>query len=232
MIVVTYNMRRGGADRTHWARLLAAHRADVIFAQEALPPAEHLDRVVWRPAGTNRWGTAVFAAAGRVRPIPLVDAAGWAVGADVPHPWRHGRRLAVFSLHVPHGPGGYSAQTDRLLDAIVTAAEDREVFIGGDFNIAISPGGVMRPDTRRELAVRARLAGELGLVNCWSAANPEAVPAQTLRWTGNPAVAYHCDGLFAPAGWRDRLVGCRVLAGPDWDRLSDHNPVVAEFAGG
>lgn len=67
------------------------------------------------------------------------------------------------------------------------------------------------------------------LVNCWAAANPGRPPDQTLRWTGDPGVPYHCDGVFVPAGWRDRLLSCAVLAGDEGEALSDHNPVVARF---
>ena len=46
---------------------------------------------------------------------------------------------------------------------------------------------------------------------------------------GGPAIAtpYHCDGIVAPGSWRPRLVRCEVIAGPVWEVLSDHNPVVA-----
>jgi hypothetical protein len=33
-----------------------------------------------------------------------------------------------------------------------------------------------------------------------------------------------------PAAWRARLASCRVVTGSKWARLSDHNPIVAEFA--
>jgi hypothetical protein len=78
--------------------------------------------------------------------------------------------------------------------------------------------------------IQARLADEFGLLNCWQAANPNQPLCQTLRWTGNRTIPYHCDGLFVPKAWRERLESCVVLAGDEWDRLSDHNPVVASFS--
>jgi hypothetical protein len=59
--------------------------------------------------------------------------------------------------------------------------------------------------------------------------HPGSPLAQTLRWSGNRSTPYHCDGIFAPRALRDRLLKCEVLAGPPWERLSDHNPVLAEF---
>ncbi len=66
-------------------------------------------------------------------------------------------------------------------------------------------------------------------MNCWQAANPGIEPVQTLRWTVDPNTPYHCDGLFVPKRWQDKLVRCDVLAGDGWNQLSDHNPVVAQF---
>ena len=118
----------------------------------------------------------------------------------------------------------------RLLDRIGKVARGREVVIGGDFNISVSHApGSWRPTRKGELAIQARLADEFGLVNCWQAANPGRPPDQTLRWTGNRTTPYHCDGVFVPKGWADRLESCEVLAGDEWDHLSDHNPVVARF---
>jgi hypothetical protein len=54
--------------------------------------------------------------------------------------------------------------------------------------------------------------------------------AQTLRYVKDPVVPYHCDGLFGPASWRPALRSCAVAAGPEWEALSDHNPVVATLA--
>jgi len=74
------------------------------------------------------------------------------------------------------------------------------------------------------------MAGEFDLIPCWQVMHPRTPLAQTLRWTGNRATPYHCDGIFAPRAWRPRLSRCEVIAGPEWDRLSDHNPVLAVFA--
>ena len=79
-------------------------------------------------------------------------------------------------------------------------------------------------------ADQVRLAEEFGLHNCWQTANPDQPLSQTLRWTGDRTIPYHCDGIFVPRSWKDRLKSCDVIAGEEWNRLSDHNPVVACFS--
>lgn len=105
------------------------------------------------------------------------------------------------------------------------------MIIGGDFNLAISEAraGTDRKPTKAEKAIHQRLRDELGLVNCWRLANPTAPLAQTLRWSRNPTIAFHIDGLFVPLGWSRHLRGCSVIAGDEWQRLSDYNHVVAEY---
>ena len=103
-----------------------------------------------------------------------------------------------------------------LMDEIRELAAGRAVVIGGDFNVPVghSPGPA-RPTSKQEVAIQARLADEFGLVNCWRAANPSRPLCQTLRWTGNRTTPYHCDGLFVPRAWADRLVSCVVPAGDE-----------------
>jgi endonuclease/exonuclease/phosphatase family metal-dependent hydrolase len=118
-----------------------------------------------------------------------------------------------------------------ILDRLAVLADDADLVLGGDFNIAV---GYRRPEDpirflNGERAVLDRLKNEFGLVSCWQFANPNRPLAQTLRWTGNPSAPYHCDGIFVPQSWLPHLASCRVVRGPRWTELSDHNPVVAEF---
>lgn len=240
--VATYNLLKGGSARAHWLTLIERHGVGLLLVQESYPPAEHLPasrypdaagRTVWERVGETGWGSGVYSHTGRVTPVPVPGFSGWVVGAEVTRAgWQAGSRdpLLAFSVHAPAGPGGYHGQMNRILDAIRTAAGGRAVLIGGDFNVSVTDGpGAWRPMTRAERAIQARLADEFGLVNCWAAAHPGEPPAQTLRWTGGRTTPYHCDGLFVPRAWADRLTGCEVLAGGGWDALSDHNPVVARF---
>jgi hypothetical protein len=242
MRIATYNLRKGGSRRVHWLRMVEGHGVDLLLAQESYAPDEHLPpplhpdarrRAAWEAAGSNGWGSAVFSAGGSVTPVAVEGFAGWVVGADVRGaPWQAGFAdpLRAFSVHAPSGEGRYVGQVNRILDEIKKLARGRAVVIGGDFNVIVSDGpGCERPPSRRERAIQERLAEEFGLANGWQAANPGRAPPQTLRWAGAPATAYHCDGLFVPRAWADRLESCVVLAGGEWNDLSDHNPVVTQF---
>jgi endonuclease/exonuclease/phosphatase family metal-dependent hydrolase len=243
MRVATYNMLKGGTKRVHWLKLITENDVDLLLAQESGPQDRHVPLLthphlqgqsVWDMAAPNRWGSAIFTKTGAIKQLLIPTFNGWVVGAEITRPtWRRkgNRSLAVFSVHVPYGKGGYVGQANALLDEIARLAAGKDVIIGGDFNLSISP--VSRADTpmpTRNAAIHARLAEEFGLMNCWQEANPGRQPAQTLRWTGNRTIPYHCDGIFAPARWRKRLQSCCVLSGEEWDQLSDHNPVIATFA--
>jgi endonuclease/exonuclease/phosphatase family metal-dependent hydrolase len=169
-----------------------------------------------------------------VKRVPVPNFSGWVVGAEISG--ASGRigfadPLLAFSVHAPSKGEAYWKQVNKLLDEIKKLAVDREVVIGGDFNLAVSHWpGTQRPTGKQDLAIQARLTDEFGLFNCWQAANPNKSPCQTLRWTGDRTIPYHCDGIFVPKSWRNRLKSCVVLAGDEWNRLSDHNPVVACFS--
>ena len=139
----------------------------------------------------------------------------------------------VFSVHAPSRGESYAKQVNKLLDEIARIADGREVLLGGDFNLTVSRGTDSdRPVSQPDSAIHSRLDYEFGLLNCWRTANPDRPLPQTLRWTGDRTIPYHCDGLFVPKAWKDRLSSCEVLSGVEWDSLSDHNPVVASFAEG
>jgi endonuclease/exonuclease/phosphatase family metal-dependent hydrolase len=242
MKLATYNILKGGSQRVQWVRMIEDLGVDLLLVQESYPHHEHLPqlrypdamrRSAWQRADGNRWGSAVFSRSGSVKSVSVPHFAGWVVGAEITGAlWQAeiADPLLVFSVHAPSGAGAYWKVVNKLLDKIKRVAARREVVIGGDFNISVSHSpGPERPTCRQDVAIQARLAEEFGLVNCWQVANPGQPLHQTLRWTGNRTIPYHCDGIFVPKAWRDRLVSCVVLTGEDWERLSDHNPVVASF---
>jgi endonuclease/exonuclease/phosphatase family metal-dependent hydrolase len=243
MQIATYNILKGGKQRVHWVKMIEDYGVDLLLVQESYPHQEHLppllypgaqSRSAWEMVERNGWGSAVFSGTGTVKPVPVPGFSGWVVGAEISGAsWQAGTAgpLLAFSVHAPSGMGGYPKQVNKLLDEIKKVAGGREVVIGGDFNLTVShfPGSE-RPTPKQDLAIQARLSNAFGLLNCWQAANPGQPLHQTLRWTNDPSIPYHCDGIFVPKAWGDRLVSCVVLAGEEWDRLSDHNPVVACFS--
>jgi exonuclease III len=242
MRIATYNILRGGSQRVHWVKMIEDHSVDLLLLQESYAHDEHLPPLrfpdartqsVWQPVEHGRWGSVVFSRTGALARVTVPGFSGWVVGAKICRAsWQSGLcdSILAFSVHVPSRGESYCKQVNRMLDELLPLARRKQVIIGGDFNIAVSnwPGSE-RPASKRDLAIHSRLADEFGLINCWQEANPNQPLQQTLRWTGDRTIPYHCDGLFVPKGWKNRLQSCVVLAGDEWSRLSDHNPVVAEF---
>jgi endonuclease/exonuclease/phosphatase family metal-dependent hydrolase len=242
MKIATYNILKGGKHCVHWVRMVEDYGVDLLLVQESYPHHEHLpplmnpyaeNQSAWEMVEGNGWGSAVYSATGSVKPVPVPGFTGWVVGAEISGAsWQAviADPLLAFSVHAPSKRESYQRQVNKLLDEIKNVAAGREVIIGGDFNLTVSHWpGPERPTCKQDLAIQARLAEEFGLLNCWQATNPDQPLCQTLRWTGDRTIPYHCDGIFVPKSWRDRFQSCVVLAGEDWDRLSDHNPVVACF---
>jgi hypothetical protein len=240
MRIATYNILKGGSQRVHWVKMIEDHSVDLLLVQESYSHGEHLpplhypkarSRSAWEMVERRGWGSGVFSRSGSVKPISVAGFSGSVVGAKITGASWHRDPLLAFSIHAPVFKGSYSKPANKILDKIKRIAHNRGIIIGGDFNLTVSNWhGSERPVSKQNLAIQARLAEEFGVVNCWQEANPDQPLHQTLRWTGNRAIPYHCDGLFVPMTWKDRLQSCSVLAGDEWNRLSDHNPVVACFS--
>lgn len=242
MRIVSYNFLRAGSLKRsgHWSRVIRNLKADLVLAQECRPPQsspgerfryDEDDAFAWQPAGTRGWGTGLLARSASLVPIGIPDYDGWVVGGEIRNtPWS-GRPLIVFSVHGPVGERGYMRTMQHILDRVALFRNHADLVLGGDFNVAVGYRGPRDPIRflRGERDILDRLTNEFDLVSCWQAANPNRPLAQTLRWMGNPSAPYHCDGIFAPRSWLSRLKSCRVVRGSRWTKLSDHNPVIADF---
>ena len=235
----TYNILKGGAKRCHWQRLIEDHQVDLLFIQESYPHDEHLPPLlfpqhrgssVWASAPPNKWGSGVFSSSGTLSRLNLPSYDGWVVGGLLRNAaWLPDcDEIHVFSLHAPPGEGRYPGQVNRILDEISEIAKGSDVIIAGDFNLTVSfcEDASIKSSN---IAIHERLADEFGLMNCWSEANPGQPLAQTLRWSRDRTIPFHCDGIFVPQRWKPLLKSCVVLSGQEWEELSDHNPVIAHF---
>jgi len=236
--IVTWNFLSGGSVRraAHWELIRDRLAPDVLFAQECRPdPAagDWADRL-WARAVGRGWGTGLYVANGAISRIPVPGFTGWVTGGEVDRrKWPTRRPLRVFSIHCPPGQHGYVKTMGRILDRLAPIARAADLVLGGDFNVA---AGARRADelvrmSNGERQLLDRLSVEFRLIACWQTMHPAVALAQTLRWTGNRSLPYHCDGIFVPARWRDRLDSCEVVRGLEWERLSDHNPVFAVLRG-
>ena len=242
MKLATYNILKGGSHRVHWTKMIEDQGVDLLFVQESYQHDDHRppllypgsrNRSVWEMVEQNGWGSAVYSNSGTLKQISVPGFTGWVVVAQISGAFWQSHSddsLMAFSVHAPSRAESYSKQVNRLLDEIGRIAAGSEIVIGGDFNLTVSNwSGSERPVSKQDLAIQLRLSEEFGLLNCWQAANPNQKLPQTLRWTKDRTIPYHCDGLFVPKSWKDRLESCEVLSGDDWNQLSDHNPVVAQF---
>ncbi len=236
MVIATYNLRAGGraGRRTQWRRVLDAFRPDLFLIQETRAPADYLEaevlaqhdeRIVWQPVPGRAWGSAIMATSGAVKALDVPGFEGQIVGAEISGTaWSEqtGRPLRVFSLHVP---APYKRPMHAFLNYLATLDDTHDLILGGDFNLATGVRHASEPLPTDPPWMIERLRREFNLLTCWQTVHPNRDLAQTLRWSGNPAAPYHCDGVFVPATWYRYLDDCQVIAGEDWNALSDHNPV-------
>lgn len=241
MKIAAYNLRAGGrrGERVHWQRLLEAFAPEIMLIQETSHPSQYLPaktyaanakRIHWLAAPGRQWGSAIYVRAGRLTPLTLPCYPGHIVAAEVTgSAWtrRTGRPLRIASLHVP---APYKRPMNEILDYFATLPATHDWILGGDFNLAVGVRHANEPIPSDPPWLLQRLRREFNLLSCWQAVHPNRDLAQTLRWSGNPAAPYHCDGVFVPAGWYQYLEDCQVIADPTWDVLSDHNPVVVTLA--
>lgn len=231
--IVTYNFLKGGGPPRNAWRLLAQLQPDIILGQECRPgPGNPYAACLWAEANTGHWGTGLFQRRKTIRPIAIPGFEGWVTGGELRRSaWLTSRPLLIFSIHCPTRKQSYLRTMHDILDAIAPSAAGADLVLGGDFNVAagVRVSGDRVPFSNGERLLLERLAQEFELMPCWQTMHPNLPLAQTLRWTRDRSTPYHCDGIFAPRSWRSRLVRCEVIAGPEWDALSDHNPVVADF---
>ncbi len=215
---------------------------DLLLVQESAQPDLHLPVLLypnhqpkcsWKAVPKNGWGSGIYSRHGNIREIPVPEFNGWVVGAEISGvhwPDESEESLMVFSLHAPSVAESYAKQVNRILDELARIAMNHRIVIAGDFNLTVSVSQDSdRPTSKQDLAIQNRLANEFCLMNCWQSANPNLPLAQTLRWARDKSIPYHCDGIFVPKPWAKKLQSCEVLARPIWDKMSDHNPIVATF---
>ena len=242
MRIITYNLRSGGSGKSHWAKVLEDYDPDVFLVQESYDPTQQLPPLIhgsrhraacWSSVSGLKWGSAVYVKNGVARPIQLPDFHGHVVGVQVDgsaFSVSDGRSISFFSIHAP-ARGSYQRAVTSIIDMIGENRGDSDLVIGGDFNLTV--GDRLESEALKtsaaDSAILARLRGdEFGLVSAWQTGNAGCPLPQTLRYARDKVKPFHCDGIFIPKKWTSR-VSCTVLSGPEWDDLSDHNPVMVDI---
>jgi hypothetical protein len=242
MRIITYNLRFGGSGNSHWGKVFEDFAPDVFLVQESYDPIEHLPPLLhgnlhrdacWKCVEGLKWGSAVCVRGKAARKLGLPDFPGHVVGVEVDgsaFSISDGRPIRFFSIHAPDR-GGYQRAVNSILDMIGANRGDGDLVIGGDFNLTVAErlSTEELKTSKADQAILARLKDEFDLVAAWQVANAGVPLPQTLRWAKDKVTPFHCDGVFIPQKWTSRVRSCTVVSGQEWDKLSDHNPVIVEI---
>lgn len=239
MKLISYNLHFGGKanDGNAWQRLIGDFSPDLILAQESFHPNDYLlqkqhvrsDRCVWSRVTDRKWGSVIYSRADSLERVDLPEFEGWVAGAMIRNAQIGGDRqdLLAFNIHAP-SPGPYEPTVNRILDAIAKRRDGTPLILAGDFNITTArrhPAEELK-NTKGEIRLLDRLRNEFGLHNASQALHPDAALPQTLRWTKNPQMPYHCDAVFVSGSHLAHLETATVERTGLWSSMSDHFPVV------
>lgn len=237
--IATANLRHGGrtGPLNAWRMLTSLWGANLILVQETLHPAQYRGiemsgpNVIFKAAPDRDWGSAIATSSTALEEwiIPGLSAhCAAGIGKNV----RLGSEVQDIAIVSVHMPSPYEKNCTELIETIAKVRPSIPLILGGDFNVttAFRERGSNPPNNRWELAFLEVLQEKLGLVNAWQALHGGSPLPQTLRWSGNPATAYHCDAIFIDRRLRPYLKSAAVIEDPDWARLTDHNPILIEFA--
>lgn len=230
MKIVTWNCRGGFHRKVDALRDL---NADLMIVEECASPERWLHllpgcSVLWHGAGSPI-GVAVIAAPG----IELEWGAPLSMELRLFVPARVGGDgagafgvLGAWTKQGLPGQRSYIGQLYHAFDLYTPFLAAQPCFVAGDLNSnAIWDKG--KPWNHRAVAARLEEMGMCSLYHQWygEVYGEELLPTYRHN-TGQP---FHLDYIFAPTSWLPTL---RTLAigGDEWLRLSDHRPLIAEFA--
>lgn len=244
MKLLSYNLRNGGGRNYNpWRQMIREFSPDIVFAQESRHPqcyfepeefAEFKGCIHANVATHERWGSAILSRTHQLIKVSLSqpEYEGWVVGAMVPDMLIGGelQSVLIFSLHAPTLPGTYEGHVDKIISEIASKWPNTPMILAGDFNLttAISSSqSQLGKNTEGEIRILGKLRNELGLVNAWQHLYPDDDLPQTLRWSSNKSIPFHCDAIFMNHNLLPRLANVIVKSDGNWGTMSDHNPIFA-----
>ena len=195
--------------------------------QEVRRPAELAPGHIW--VGENpQNGLAVVPGAGyEVALGPVASTAPWSIV-----PLRVSRPLKLHLLMVwTRQEHQYIQGLDVALSKYARFLKAAPSVVVGDFN-----GNAIWDNPRRPTdfsRVASRLKDQFGLVSAYHARSGEAFGSEsqaTYYFWRRRTRPFHLDYCFVPTHWAEDLVKVSILDAPPWDALSDHRPLVVDFA--
>jgi endonuclease/exonuclease/phosphatase family metal-dependent hydrolase len=246
MKLVSYNLRYGGNAETdnHWQQVMKEFQPDIVFAQESHHPGiyfagnnhHYFKQAIHSNVHHDKWGSAILSKKHTLEEVSLSNPTfkGWVVGARISDFVIGGVKQPVllFNIHAPSLKSGtYELHVNHILDEISKIKGDTPLILAGDFNLtaAVRHSREELKNTNGELKILTRLRNEFGLLNSWQYLHPNDDLTQTLRWSKNPAVPFHCDAIFLSEDMLKHLISAEIRNTGNWGTMSDHNPVIAEL---
>jgi len=223
MKVVTWNIDFKTDKSQLWDYIDTEIHPDILFVQECKEYPSSYQGIGRHIGGTRLWGSVVLSKKYSLEPIYLPNHLGWVTGAkleieDYP--------VLVFSVHAKlKNIGGYVVpHLTHIFTEIMLAVDDYEyLVIGGDFNAARLYDDVYpQPAQNQHRTFFNWLERELHLM---SVTGQEET--QTMR--GKSKHPYQNDHIYVSKSMSELLTHAQVLADDVICKLSDHNPVAAEF---
>lgn len=222
MRIVAWNCCRGPMARKLAA--LEALQPDIAVLPEALEPARQHKQQLWFPSA-SRLGVQISAFGDTtLRRLKRADLPNCVIPVQVDGPLRY-TLLAVWTWPAP-------SYTRAFLNGIVAYARllgRGPVVVAGDFN-----GGPAfdKPTQRTQWWGESfsRLHGA-GLVSAYHAFHGVGYGAErhaTHHFLRKPERPFHIDFCFVPQRWADRRLDVEIAAGPPWQALSDHFPLIVD----
>lgn len=208
--------------------LVATHEPGFLLLQESPTPTAWGRFRTGKHVPDYRIGTWLLAADAPISPVKIHGFSGWLAGGVCR---AANREIACLSLHAPSRLPSFPRRSYlqgamAMVQAIVEIIPpSMPLIIGGDFNFCSF--GERRPDEAIQATPDERAATAAwrvqGFELAWRDLHAEAPLPQTLRWTGNRAKPFHCDGfLVRNVVMRD----CSVLATDAESPPSDHDSVL------
>lgn len=225
----TIRLLSWNARRANSAAIDLADRfgAEVLLLKEGQAASSWSGEAVGVPVAGRTWGSWVLVRSGALEPIAIAEYPGWVIGAR----WqrRDAEDVYLFSVHSPTPPRvSYVAESQAIVTAICASVPSAApLVIGGDFNFK-SLGQRLPSETIQTTMAELQAIQEFrdrGLSVAWHDCHPGKPLQQTLRWTNDQSVPFHCDG-FLTRNLGHGTVNCEVILPESEPPTSDHNAVL------
>ncbi len=224
MRIVAWNCFRGPLARKIAA--LETLSPDVAVLPEVPAPSAESEQVLWFPSNASSLGIQVRSSGDyRLKRLKAANLPNCVVPIRVSGPVRF-NLLAVWTWPAP----SYLRAFTDALAAYSSLLQAGPTVVAGDFN-GNPAFDKPRARIKRWSAAFAELQNA-GLVSAYHYVNGAAFGRErhaTHHFLRKPERPFHIDFCFIPGEWANGKLSARVVAGPEWSRLSDHFPLLVNI---